>query len=169
MDGLLVKINFEFLKELENRGLKVSSIRVKFRSRDTQGNGLLYKTYADYTAFINDSEIRSLLADRRYLCSAGAFPVVENITINNKNLTFSNRFAWYNITGSRTYTKTVTYDISKKTIYEAQLTNYITLMNTLMNTYTGNVNNAIRIRLDSYLDPCYVDAGYVSPNSEPNP
>lgn len=169
MDGLLVKINYEFLKELENRGLKTSSIRVKFLSRDTQGNGVLYKTYSDFVSFCNDNAIKSLLADRRYLCSSGPFPVVENITINNKNLTFDNRFAWYNITNSRKYTKTITYDMNKKAIYEAQIQKYIDLMYSLFDTYTINVNNAIKVRLDSYLDPCYVDAGYVSPNSEPKP
>lgn len=169
MDGLLVKINYEFLKELETRKLVVSSIRVKFLSRDTQGNGVLYKTYKDFSSYYNDSEVRSLLADRRYLCSAGPFPVVENITIDNKNLGFTNKFSWYNITGSRTYTKTVSYDITKKTIYEAAIQKYITLMYSLFDTYTINVNTAIRVRLDSYLDPCYVDAGYVSPNSEPIP
>ena len=169
MDGLLVKINFEFLKELENRGLKVSSIRVKFLSRDTQRNGILYKTYNDFASYCNDSQVKVLLADRRYLCSAGPFPVVENITIDNKNLGFTNKFSWYNITGSRSYTKTLSYDITKKTIYEALIQKYITLMYTLFDTYTININNAIRVRLDSYLDPCYVDAGYVSPNSEPKP
>jgi hypothetical protein len=34
--------------------------------------------------------------------------------------------------------------------------------------YTTNINNGIKVRLNSYVDPCYVDAGYVSPNSEPN-
>ena len=169
MDGLLVKINYEFLKELENRKLVVSSIRVKFLSRDTQGKGVLYKTYKDFASYYNDSAVRSLLADKRYLCSAGPFPVVENLTIDNKNLTFANRFAWYNITDTRKYTKTVTYDMAKKTIYETQIQKYITLMYSLFDTYTINVNTAIRVRLDSYMDPCYVDAGYVSPNSEPKP
>ena len=169
MDGLLVKINYDFLKELENRGLKVSGIRVKFLSRDTNRSGVLYKTYSDFNSYVNDNSVNSILNDRRYLCSSGPFPVVENITIDNKNLGFSNRFAWYNITDKRTYVKTVSYDINKKTIYEALIQKYIDLMYSLFDTYTKNVNVAIQTRLNSYLDPCYVDAGYVSPNSEPKP
>ena len=42
-------------------------------------------------------------------------------------------------------------------------------MYSLFDTYTKNVNVAIQTRLNSYMDPCYVDAGYVSPNSEPKP
>ena len=37
----------------------------------------------------------------------------------------------------------------------------------LLSKYKKDVDNAIDIRLNSYVDPCYVDAGYVSPNSEP--
>ena len=169
MDGLLVKINYDFLKELENRGLKVSNIRVKFLSRDTKRSGILFKTYSNFTAYVNDNAVSSILNDRRYLCSSGSFPVVENITLDNKNLLFPNRFAWYNITDKRTYVKTITYDINKSNIYEIQVKKYVELMYSLFDTYTKNVNVAIQTRLNSYVDPCYVDAGYVSPNSEPKP
>lgn len=167
MDGLLVKINYDFLKELENRGLKISNIRVKFLSRDAKSRAILFKSYSDFNSYVNDPSIKSILNDRRYLCSAGPFPVVENLTVDNKNLSFTNRFAWYNITDKRTYVKTITYDINKSNIYEIQVKKYVELMYSLFDTYTKNVNVAIQTRLNSYVDPCYVDAGYVSPNSEP--
>ena len=44
---------------------------------------------------------------------------------------------------------------------------YIDLMYKLFDTYTKNVRAAIDVRLNSYVDPCYVDAGYVSPNNDP--
>lgn len=169
MDGLLVKINFDFLKELESRKLITSGIRIKFLMRDSSRQGNLYKSYANFAAFQNDPDVKLILADSKYLCSAGFFPVVENIVLTNNNLTFSNRYAWYNITGSRYNVKTVTYDSARAAIYDAQLKNYVTLSNTLFDTYTKNVNSAIAIRLNSYMDPCYVDAGYVSPNHEPTP
>lgn len=137
--------------------------------RDSSRTGAMYKTYSDFAAFQNDSEIKSILADNRYLCSAGYFPIVENIVLTNKNLTFANRYAWYNITGSRYNVKTVTYDRTRAAIFEAQIKTYVDLTNSLFDKYTKNVNSAIAIRLNSYVDPCYVDAGYLSPNHEPNP
>ena len=40
-------------------------------------------------------------------------------------------------------------------------------MNKLINWYILNTDKAIKARLDSYVDPCYIDSGYVSPNSDP--
>ena len=37
-------------------------------------------------------------------------------------------------------------------------------MNDLFDQYVKNINTAIETRLNSYVDPCYVDSGYVSPN-----
>lgn len=165
MDGLLLKINYDFLKELENRGLIASAIRVKFLSRDSSIRSQSFKSFADFKAFIDG--YGSIIFDRRYLCSAGYFIVIENLTLTNTNLNFSNSFAWYNITDKRTYTTKIEYDNQRKDIYDSEIQRYIELMYKLIDTYTKNVNAAIKIRLDSYVDPCYVDAGYVSPNHEP--
>ena len=42
---------------------------------------------------------------------------------------------------------------------------YKQLMNDIFDQYVKDVNSSIEIRLNSFVDPCYVDAGYVSPNS----
>lgn len=162
MDGLLVKINYDFLSELENRGLSTSGIRIKFLSRDTKGLGTVYKSYDSFSAFSNDYSINTLINDKRYLCSSGEFPVIENLTINNNNLDFLNRFAWYAITGNRYHVKTISYDSARSEFYEGEVVKYLDLMNSLFDTYTKNINNSISIRLSSYVDPCYVDAGYIS-------
>lgn len=162
MDGLLVKINYDFLYELENRGFSTSKIRIKFLSRDTKGMGTVYKTYDSFYAYAEDYPIKTILNDRRYLCSAGEFPVVENLTINNTNMDFLNRFAWYAITGQRYYVKTISYDSNRSEFYEAEIVKYLDLMNSLFDTYTKNINTSVSVRLSSYVDPCYVDAGYIS-------
>lgn len=165
MDGLLLKITYDFLSELERRGLSSSSIRVKFLSRDATLKSLVFKSFSDFASYTK--EYGSVIFDRRYLCSAGPFIVIENLTINNKNLNFSNIYLWYNITDKRMLTKKIQFDSVKNGFYENDIQRYIDLMYKLIDTYTKNVNTAIRTRLDSYVDPCLIDAGYVSPNSEP--
>jgi hypothetical protein len=165
VDGLLLKITYDFLNELEKRGLTSSAIRVKFLSRDATLKGLTFKSFSDFASYIKEYE--SIIFDRRYLCSAGPFLVIENLVINNKNLNFSNIYYWYNITDKRILNKKIQFDSVRAGFYEKDIQRYIDLMYKLIDTYTKNVNTAIKTRLDSYVDPCYVDAGYVSPNSDP--
>lgn len=165
MDGLLLKITYDFLNELEKRGLTSSAIRVKFLSRDAALRGLTFKSFSDFAAYTK--EYGSIIFDRRYLCSAGPFIVIENLVIDNKNLNFSNIYLWYNITDKRILTKKIQFDSVRNGFYDNDIQRYIDLMHKLIDTYTKNINAAIRTRLDSYVDPCYVDAGYVSPNSDP--
>ena len=105
-----------------------------------------------------------VLNSPRYLCSAGPFPVITNVDLINQNLTFTNSYSWYDITRSRRLVKTVQRDPTRQQIYEALAQKYVDLMNKSLDTYTLNVNKGIKERLNSYVDPCYVDAGYVSPN-----
>jgi hypothetical protein len=165
VDGLLIKINDDFLKNLENRGLSIKSLKVRFLIRDLPRRGNRYrpfKTISDYRGFFNP-----ILSASNYLCSAGDFPVIENIEVINNNLGFSNAYNWYNITENRFFVKKIQYDSFRKDFYESEVLRYEFLMNSLIDRYIKDVNTAIDIRLNSYVDPCYVDAGYVAPNSEP--
>ncbi len=166
MDGLLLRITYDFLNLLERKGLTSTSIRVKFLSRDSKLRGNRYKSYKDLKTFADDN--REILFSRRFLCSAGEFPVIENVVLTNQNLNFKNNFRWYNITQSRKLIKEVQYDSNRKDIYEREVQRYLDLMNQSIDEYIKNLSSSIKIRLDSYVDPCYVDAGYVSPNSDPN-
>jgi hypothetical protein len=99
------------------------------------------------------------------LCSAGEFPVIENIEIRNENLYFKNEYRWYNITQSRTLVESIAYDSYRKEFQDNEVIRYKNLMNDIFDQYVKDINSAIETRLNSYVDPCYVDAGYVSPNS----
>lgn len=162
MDGLLLKINYDFLQNLRKLGLEIYDLRVKELSRDATLTSRIFRSYADVDAFTSAYE--DIIFSRRYLCSAGNFPVIENMRIINRNLSFDNSYAWYNITQERFYVQKISYDNQRKTIYEAQIKRYMTLMNRQIDTYTKNVKKAIDARLNTYVDPCYVDAGYISPN-----
>jgi hypothetical protein len=162
VDGLLLKINYDFLVNLKKLGLEVTYIKVKDLSRDERLSSRIFRPYGNSDQFID--QYKDIIFSKRYLCSSGMFPVIENIQIVNKNLNFPNSFYWYNITDRRYYVKKLDYDIQRKDIYEAQLVRYIDLMYKLFDTYTKNVKTGIAARLNSYVDPCYVDAGYVSPN-----
>lgn len=166
MDGLILRITYDFLNNLDRRGLKVSNIRVKLISKNTKLRGTTYLAFSDLSSFFET--YKSILGDRRYLCSAGDFPIVENFSLNNVNLRFKNSYNWYNITQSRKLDTRIQYDNSRNEIYDREIQRYLDLMYKSMDEYTVNVNNGIKVRLNSYVDPCYVDAGYVSPNSDPS-
>ncbi len=121
-----------------------------------------FPSIAKYREFFNP-----ILNSQNYLCSAGDFPVIENIEIINTNFNFVNAYNWFNITEKRYFVKKIQYDSFRKDFYESEVLRYETLMYSLIDTYISNVNKAIDVRFNSYVDPCYVDAGYVSPNSEP--
>ena len=165
MDGLILKINDDFLKTLEKRGLKVKTLKVRFLIRDVgrKGNRYVgYRSLAEYT-----SKTSHILNSSNYLCSAGDFPIIENIELVNQNLSFGNDYRWYNITESRKLVKRLDYDSYRADFYNEEIVRYENLMNELIDQYTRDIQTAIDVRLNSYVDPCYVDAGYVSPNSEP--
>ena len=156
-------INYDFLTDLENRGLAVTIIRVKNLVRNSTLSTNMYTSYASTLDFTNSNS--TILNSNNYLCSAGDFPVIENLTITNNNFGFSNSWNWKNITSSKTYMMNIQYDNQRSSIYQAATERYTNLMLSLFDTYSTNVNNAISVRLNSYMDPCYVDAGYVSPNA----
>ena len=167
MDGLLIKINDDFIKTLNSRGLGVGYIRAKFLVRDIVSEnamkGYRYRTFNDISSF--NSYFSPILSSKNYLCSAGDFPVIENIEIINRNLSFENSYKWYNISENRSFVKKIKYDSFRNNIYIPETEKYESLMNSLLDQYLTNISNSIDIRLNSYMDPCYVDAGYVSPYS----
>ena len=160
MDGLLLKISFDFLTLLEKKGLTVKNVKVKYLSRDTKLAGTKYVLYPALNNFYSANS--DILTSRRYLCSAGPFPVVENIILINTNLPFKNEYEWRNVTDKRLLVKNI--QLNNFANYDAEIQRYIKLMNEMFDTYVTNVNAAIKARLNVYVDPCYVDAGYVSPN-----
>jgi hypothetical protein len=165
VDGLLLRINYDFLLDLKRKGLEPVDMRIKSLPRDT----IVYSRKTSFTSVRSLDEFNylygSVITDRHYQCYAGTFPVIENIKLINNNLSFKNDYRWYNITQSRTLVKEIQYDSLRKDFYETEIQRYIDLTNKLFDEYTSNINTAIDVRLNSYMDPCYVDAGYVSPNS----
>lgn len=160
MDGLILKITNDLISILERKGLTVKNIRVKQLSRDSRLNSVDFKSYSDSSNFYAMSS--AILNSSSYLCSAGTFPVIENLVVVNNNLPFGNQYSWSNITDRRTVVSTL--DTNNFENYEAEIQRYLTLMLSSFDEYTRNINDAIKVRLNAYVDPCYVDAGYVSPN-----
>jgi hypothetical protein len=163
MDGLLLTINRDFLSKLENRGLKVANLKVRYLIRDIGYKGNRYKPFNTLNAY--NLHHAKIMDSPNPLCSAGEFPVIENIEIHNENLYFKNEYRWYNITQSRTLVESIAYDSFRKEFQESETIRYKNLMNDIFDQYVRDINSAIETRLNSYVDPCYVDAGYVSPNS----
>ena len=160
MDGLILKITNDLISILERKGLSIKNIRVKQLSRDSKLNSVEFRTYSDSNNFY--AMASSVLNSTSYLCSAGTFPVLENLVIVNNNLPFKNEYSWSNITDRRSVVRTL--ETNNFENYEAEIQRYLDLMLSSFDEYTKNINDAIKVRLNAYVDPCYVDAGYVSPN-----
>lgn len=161
MDGLLVKINDDFVNYLTRNGFEVKTIKLRFLSRDNTKRSHMFRGYKDLESF--KSAFSSILNSSSYLCSSGSFPVIENIEIVNKNLKFSNNYRWYNIGESRKLVKTLQYDLNRTDFITESVSRYETYMNSSIDQYIKDINAGISARLDTYMDPCYVDAGYVAP------
>ncbi len=160
LDGLILQITYDFLINLQKRGLMSSEIRMKLISRDSSISNASYITYKSITDFYENWSY--IIEDRKFLCSVGNFPVVQNILITNKNLNFENTYHWYNVLGDRYLMKKIKFDSARSLIYEKEIQRYLDLMNQLIDQYIKDVSRAIKSRTDLYVDPCYVDAGYIS-------
>jgi hypothetical protein len=162
VDGLILKITNDLISSLERRGLTVKDIKIKMLSRDSRLSGGDFRIYSTASNFYSMSS--SILNSNNYLCSAGPFPVIETITLTNNNLPFSNDYVWSNITDARILVKRFELNNQSSTLYEADVERYADVMRSFFDEYTANINSGIRARLNSYVDPCYVDDGYISPN-----
>ena len=160
MDGLLVKINYDFLQLLAKNNLVASQIKLKYLKRDIPLNSIKFERIEDFQAYIN--KFNQILKDRSYLCYAGEFVVIENLNITCTSLNYTNEFRRYIITEKRSLIKKIRLD---NTIDNSSTTDrYEKIQSSFFDDYVTTVNNAIFTRLNSYTDPCYVDAGYVDPN-----
>lgn len=160
LDGLVLKITYDFLINLENNGLNLSNIRIRNISRDSSFGGDIFVNYSNTKNFFD--RWKDILEDRKFLCRVGSFPVLQNIQIINKNLNFSNLYKWYDVLGNRYFITNIKLDTSRSKIYEKEIQRYIDLINKLLDQYKIDVMNAISSRTQLYVDPCYVDGGYIS-------
>lgn len=139
-------------------------MRVKHVPRNRHTRSFVFKPYANGEEYL--AAFRDAMLHPRFLCSAGLFPVIENIELTNQNLTHYNSFRWYNLFGAPKLVTTLKQDEMRGAKYEADAVRYVAFQREKIEQYVANCNSAIEVRLGSYVDPCYVDAGYVSPNSD---
>jgi hypothetical protein len=103
VDGLLIKRNNDFVVDLQKRGIKIKSIKVRFLIRDVGKKGHRYRNFNTIESFT--SFFASILNSSNYLCSAGDFPIIENLELENQNIGFVNNYKFYNISENRYFVK----------------------------------------------------------------
>jgi hypothetical protein len=162
VDGLLIKRNDDFIKDIQKRGLKIKSIKVRFLIRDVGKRGHRYRNFNNLESFKLFFE--SILNSPKFLCSAGDFPIIENIELENQNLGFINNYKFYNISENRYFVKSIQYDSFRKDFFDKEVIRYESLLSSLFNIYMAIVNISVATRLNTYTDPCYVDENYVEKN-----
>jgi hypothetical protein len=162
VDGLLIKRNNDFITDIQKRGLKIKSIKVRFLIRDVGKKGHRYRNFNTLESF--KLFFASILNSPKFLCSAGDFPIIENIELENQNIGFVNNYRFYNITEKRYVVKSIQYDSVRKEFYESEIVRYESLLAALLDSYSSIINYSITVRLNTYMDPCYVDENYVINN-----
>lgn len=164
MDGLLLKIANDLVEDFERNGLKVGRVRIKIHPRDKANRKFAFRGYSSGSEF--KAAFVSILSNPNFLCSAGSLPVIENIELENTNLNFHNSYRWTNITETKKLSETVAADVLRNNAREKEVDRYRSYMSQRIDRYISDANKAVQVRIESYVDPCYVDAGYVAPQYE---
>lgn len=164
MDGLLLRIARDLIVDFQKNGLAVGRVRIKIFPRDRSRPKFTFRGYASGDAFV--SAFDSILLSPNYLCSAGSLPVIENIELDNGNLSFHNSYSWTNILDRKTLAEKLAADYNRDEARAKEAERYKAYMSKRIDQYVSDAKSAVDVRIESYVDPCYVDAGYVSPQSE---
>lgn len=163
MDGLTAKINYDFIIELKKRGYLASDLKVRYKQKDSNprvvSRSFGYRTYESFISSL------SFVNEPNYLCYAGELGIIENLKLSVTSKNFTIVFSCFNITETQTINHKVSFDNKRNEFYTTEVERIQKTIIDLFDKYKQNINNAIDTRINSFLDPCYVDAGYVSPNS----
>lgn len=160
MDGLLLRIAYDLLLDLGKNGMEVGRMRVKSTPRGHRGRRFRYSTYTgpEFLSYFEDA-----VNHPRYLCSAGDFPVIECIETHNEgNLKFHNSYRWYDLFGKVNVVQSSRYDGLRGEKYASDIARYLQWQRDRFAQYVTDCGVAIEARNSEYVDPCYVDAGYVA-------
>lgn len=160
MDGLLLRIAYDLVLDLGKNGMEVDRLRVKSVPRGTRGRRFKFESYtgSDFLSYFADA-----VSHPRYLCAAGDFPVIECIeTHNESNLGFYNSYRWYDLSGRMNVVQTRRYDGLRGSKYASDVDRYLQWQRDRFTRYVADCGASIEARNSEYVDPCYVDAGYVT-------
>ena len=159
-DITLIENIYNFLTELEKTNFICKDIKLKVVTKDRSRVYLVtYKTLnelylANKTAIDNNKP-------NRY-CIVGDYPFIENITIINNVTNYVSEYYYYNVTSNNPFCRDKTnFDSKRNKFYDFDKSKYIEYIKTeLVEHNTRNIDLA-DIRLNSFVDVCYVDPGYV--------
>lgn len=149
----------ELLKKYE---LGVNWVRVKNMARSK--NQSAFRSFESGESYVNS--IKAIANSRDFLCYTGNFSIIQSIELENTILSFRNIYRWYDIFGERKMIEISDYHKILEERNNEKIEKYKTFTNKLLDDYVKSILHAIDARLESYVDPCYVDGGYVSPNSD---
>jgi hypothetical protein len=165
-DITLTENIYKFLSDLETDGFIAKEINIKVVNKLRTKN--YYKKYDNLLDFFNQN--KTILQDTspsRY-CTVGDFPFIENIKFTNTVSNYFSEFYYYNITSRNPKIRNkVQYDSKRNDFYEFDISKYIEyLKQNLLLNLQRNIS-LTNIRLNSYVDACYVDTNYVEENVNP--
>lgn len=164
MDGLILRINYDFLLSLQKYEIKVNWIRTKDIPKNPAETRSTHRTFDSGSSYVN--HIKGIALHREYLCYAGPFSVIQSLEMDNTNLRFENKYRWYDIFGEKRLVSLSDFDSYREQKHSEEIERYRSATSQLIDTYIATVNRAIAARLEAYVDPCYVDANYVSPHAD---
>ncbi len=166
MDGLLLRIAYDLVYDLHRNGLDVGRMRLQHVPKGSVGGRKFrYSTYASGNGFL--SALSEAMSSPRYLCMSGDYPLVVNLDATNTNVSFHNSYKWVDLFGRFSMSSTVGLDVQRSARRDEVVDRYVGYQRERLLRYVSDSSAAMAVRSASYVDPCYVDAGYVSPNADP--
>lgn len=163
-DITLIENIYIFLTNLEKDNFICKDIKLKVVGK--QRDKLYFITYNNLSELYQaNKDILDYKKPNKY-CILGDFPFIENIKFTNNVTNYDSEYRYYNVTSNDPKCRDKTkFDSNRNTFYEFDKSKYIEYLKT--NLVEHNIRNIelANLRLNVYVDACYVDPGYVENTS----
>lgn len=157
MDGLLSRVLYDLAIDLQRNGMVLGRSRVKLLPRS--GTYSTSTSYQDGQALLTELDFVTRV---RYLCQVGGYPILSNIELRTSSPS-GYTISVYDATGSAKVTTVSPLDNARSTNIDAVVEKYAEYVRGRVAQYANDCQISLAARTSLYVDPCYVDAGYVSP------
>ena len=160
LDITTLENTYLLLQELETQGFVSYKLVFKVVSKST--GKITYANFTDLQDFFNRYSSLLTYAGPNKYCIVGDFVYLENIKFINTAVPYKNNILYYNITsGNPQVKKELDYNTNKNAFFEQDVKKFVAYLKEMLVSYINRNNQLVEIRESAYVDPCYVDPGYV--------
>ena len=165
LDITTLENTYLFLQELETQGFV--SYKLVFKVVSRINRKITFFNFENLQDFYNRYSILLTNTSPNRYCIVGDFVYLENIKFINNAVPYENNIFYYNITsGNPQIKKDLRYNNNKNAFFEQDVKKFVAYLKESLIAYINRNDMLMETRQSAYVDPCYVDPGYVS--DDPN-